>query len=274
MQLLGALSLFMALFGVYLTSLYGYLMFHGLAEIFSIVIACGIFMVGWNARGFLQSHYLLFIGIAYLYVGGIDLLHTLAFKGMGVFDGYDANLPTQLWVGGRYLQAISLLFATFFIRRRLRPPRVFLGYSIATGLFLASIFYWKIFPDCFVEGVGLTPFKIFSEYIICLILLASIGLLLKNAREFDRDVLFFLVGSLLAAIASELAFTTYLSVYGFANLVGHLLKIVSFYLIYRAIIETGLVSPYKLLFWDLKQSEEALWKAHDELEEKVAERTL
>jgi len=191
-----------------------------------------------------------------------------------VFKGYDANLPTQLWISARYMQAFSLLLAGCFIRRTFRPPWVFLGYIMATGLLLTSIFTWRVFPDCFVEGVGLTPFKIFSEYLICLIMLVSIGLLVKYAGEFDRDVLILLVGSILAAIASELAFTTYLSVYGFSNLIGHLLKIVSFYLVYRAIIETGLVSPYKLLFRNLKQSEEALRKAHQELEGKVLERTL
>src|SRR4030067_2623723 len=87
------------LFGLYLTSLYSYLLFHSLAEMFSISIACAIFMIAWNSRRFLDHHYLLFIGIAYLFVGGLDLLHTLSYKGMGVFPGTDANLTPQLWIG-------------------------------------------------------------------------------------------------------------------------------------------------------------------------------
>ena len=79
------------LFGLYLTSLYSYLLFHSLAEIFSIVVACGIFMITWNARRFLDNNYLLFIGIAYLFIGCFDLLHTLAYKGMGVFSGNGAT---------------------------------------------------------------------------------------------------------------------------------------------------------------------------------------
>jgi PAS domain S-box-containing protein len=39
---------------------------------------------------------------------------------------------------------------------------------------------------------------------------------------------------------------------------GHFFKIISFYLIYKAIIETGLRRPYDLLSRDLKQREEAL----------------
>lgn len=39
-------------------------------------------------------------------------------------------------------------------------------------------------------------------------------------------------------------------------MIGHYLKVVSFYLMYKAIIETGLREPYNLLFRGLKQSEE------------------
>jgi PAS domain S-box-containing protein len=253
--ILSATLLLVVLSGIYMTSLYGYLLFHGLAEAFSVVIACGLFMVVWNARRLLQNHYLLFIGIAYLYVGGIDFLHLLAYKGMGAFEGYGANLPTQLWIVGRYLQAFSLLSATIFLHRKLSPRRTLVAYGLSTGLLLASIFYWKVFPDCFREGIGLTPFKIYSEYVICLILLAAIELLIRNSKEFDRHVLILLIASIAAAIAQELAFTTYLSVYGLSNMIGHFLKIVSFYLLYKAIIQTSLVSPWNLLFRNLKQSE-------------------
>jgi len=255
-SILSVIPLAAALAGIYLTSLHDYLLFHSLAEVFSIVIAAGIFMVAWNARRLLQNHYLLFVGIAYLYVGGIDLLHTLAYKGMGVFEGHGADLPTQLWVAGRYMEAVSLLLAPLFLRRKLFPRLTFAAYGFVTAILLASIFWWRIFPRCLVEGVGLTPFKIYSEYAICLIFLAAAGLLAWNSKAFERRILVFLIASIAAAIAEELAFTTYLNVYGHANLVGHLLKVISFYLIYKAIVETGLVTPWNLLFRDLKQSEE------------------
>jgi NtrC-family two-component system sensor histidine kinase KinB len=53
-------------------------------------------------------------------------------------------------------------------------------------------------------------------------------------------------------------FTLYTGPYTTPNMLGHLLKIGSVYLMYRAIIWTGLTKPYSLLFRNLKQSEEAL----------------
>jgi len=263
----------LVLLGLYLTSLYSYLLFHGLAEIFSIVVACGIFMVAWNSRRFLDNNYLLFVGIAYLFIAFLDLIHTLAYEGMGVFPGYATNLPAQLWIAARYTESLSLLIGPFFIGRKLRTTFVFASYGTAVVLLLSSIFYWNMFPECFVGGVGLTPFKKISEYAITVILVAAIALLIRKRQAFDKGVLQLLVGSLMVTIGSELAFTLYVHAYGVFNLIGHFFKIISFYLIYRAIVQTGLITPYALLFRNLKQSEEALRKAHDELEQRVKERT-
>ncbi len=266
---------------LYGSSLYNYLLFHSLAEIFSIVIAFGIFAIAWNARPFLDNNYLLFIGIAYLFVGGLDLLHMLSYKGLAIFGGFGSNLPTQLWIAARYSESLSLLIAPLFFHRRLKTNLIFLGYSVAVSLLLLSTFYWRNFPVCFVEGVGLTPFKRISEYIISVILLASIGLLLKNRKEFDQKVLQWVISSIIVTIASELSLTFYVHVYGLSNLIGHYLKILSFYLMYKAIIETGLTKPYDLLFRDLKQSEKALEvrtreleHLNETLEQRVGERTV
>src|SRR4030042_1742409 len=104
---------------LYLTSIYDFLLFHSLGEVFSIVVAFSIFVLAWNSKRFIDNKYLLLIGIAYLFVGIIDLLHTLSYKGMGVFQGYDTNLPTQLWIAGRYVQSVSLLAAPLLIGRKL-----------------------------------------------------------------------------------------------------------------------------------------------------------
>ena len=93
------------LIGLCLTRLHSFLLFHSLAEMFSVVVACGIFMIAWNTRRFQGMGYLEFVGIAYLFVGILDLVHTLAYKGMGVFEGYDTDLATQLWLSARYAWA-------------------------------------------------------------------------------------------------------------------------------------------------------------------------
>lgn len=259
-----AASGLLVLLGLYLVGTSTYLLFHSLAEMFSIVIACGIFMVAWNSRQPEENTYFLFVGIAYLFVGGMDLLHTLAYPGMGIFPGADTNLAAQIWIVARAFESVSLLLAALLLGRSFNVNLVFLPYALVFLLAFESIFHWNIFPDCFVEGVGLTPFKKGSEYVISLILAASIYPLYRKRERFDTGVLRLLVASIIVTIASELTFTLYIRAYGFANFVGHLLKILSFYLIYRAVIYSGLRRPFAVLFRDLKQSEKALRDAFEE----------
>ncbi|MFZ6031013.1 MAG: sensor domain-containing diguanylate cyclase [Chloroflexota bacterium] len=244
-------------FGLYLTGLYNYLLFHSLVEIFSVLIGWCIFILAWNSQKRLDNHYLLFLGIAYLFVSALDLLHMLAYKGMGVFTSYDGNLPTQLWVAARYLQSISLLMAPLFLHRNLNARFTMWAYAAVTGLLLLTIFT-GIFPACFVVGEGLTLFKVVSEYIVVLLLLIAILFLLEHRRSFDGEMFRWLIAALLLMISTELAFTSYHRVDGFPNLAGHLFKIFAFYFVYKSIVEMGLEKPHRLLFRDLKQSELAL----------------
>jgi HD-GYP domain-containing protein (c-di-GMP phosphodiesterase class II) len=263
---------FFVLIGIYLTSLYSYLLFHTAVEMVTIVIGCGIFMLAWNSRRFPDNNYLLLLGIACLFVSFVDFLHALSYKGMGIFQGYDADLPTQLWIVARYLQSLSLLIAPFFIRRPLQSVMVFAGYALVTSLLIWSTFS-GVFPSCFVEGTGLTPFKKASEYIISLILVASAVLLIRHRKAFDANVLALLILSIVLTIGAELAFTFYIGVYDISNLVGHFFKLFAFCAIYLAIIKTGLEKPYNVLFHSLKQSEGALLEAKQALEIQVTERT-
>jgi signal transduction histidine kinase len=268
-----------SLAGLYLLSRLNYLLFHSAVEVFSIVIAFAIFAIAWNTRRIMESSYLLFIGIACLFVGGIDLLHTLAYSGMGVFPEYGANLPTQLWIATRYMLSLSFLAALFFTNRKFRPNLIVAIYAVATALLLSSIFYWGNFPAAFIDGVGLTPFKVASEYVISLILLISIGFLIRKRAELSDNIVKFMVAAMAVAIAAGMSFTLYTDVHGIANMIGHLLNVVSFYLIYKALIETGLTKPFNLLFRDLKQNQitltqytNELTEINDQLVQEIAER--
>ncbi len=243
--------------GLYLISLYNYLLFHNLAELFALIVAFGIFMIAWNSRKFIGSNYLLFLGISYFFTGIFDIGHALAYKGMNIFPAAGADLATQLWIAGRFVQSISLCIAPFFIGRKLKPATMFLVYTAVSTVVMILIFS-GIFPRSFDENVGLTGFKIICEYIIIIFLIGSIFTLVRYRERFDRKVLKLIIGSIVFIILSEMALTLYANVYGVWNLTGHYFKLVSYYLIYRAMIKTGLKEPYSIILRDLKLSEDRL----------------
>ncbi len=234
---------------------HNFLLFHCFAELFSILIGFSIFVITWNSRKFIDNEYIIFLGVAFLFISIVDLLHMLSYPGMPFFQKHGTNLPTQLWITARYMQAITLAFAPFTLRHKLNINIIFTCFFLVTATIIFLIFK-DIFPVCYVEGVGLTLYKKASEYVISLIFLCSIFLLLHHKKNFDRSVLILLISSIIFIIFSELCFTMYISAYGFSNFAGHFLKIISFLLLYRAIIVTGLKKPYSLLFRELNQNKE------------------
>ena len=264
----GALA---ALLGLYWVSRYNYPLFHSVVEAFSILIAFGIFVFTWNCRRFLQGSFLLLIGVAYLFVGGVDTLHAFAYKGLDIFQASGSNLATQLWVAGRYLEAGSLFMAALLAHRKINPISTFLAYLNIFALIVCSIFFWKIFPTCYVDGPAgaghMTAFKLGSEYTICGLLAVTALLVYRRREKFNRKVFLLLMGVIGLTIASELTFTLYQDVYGVLNALGHSLKVGSFALLYKAILETGLVRPYDLMFRDLQESRSSLQREKSHLRE-------
>ncbi|MCE5273061.1 PAS domain-containing protein [bacterium] len=243
-----------------------YLLFHLLAELFSVVVAAGIFMFAWNSRQVSENGFVLLLGLAYLFVGLFDLLHALSFKGMHIMAVSGSNLPTQLWVAARAIESVSLLGATFLLGRRLRPWPLVLTCAVVSGLLLLSIFSGH-FPDCFREGQGLTLFKITLEYAFCVLLAVTLLRLYRLRANFSSTVFRLVAWSLVSSIASELSFTLYADPYGLFNMIGHLLKILSFYLVYRAVIFTGLQRPVELLFHRLSRQQDSLRRSEAALSE-------
>ncbi|MBR0599563.1 PAS domain S-box protein [Clostridiales bacterium BAD-6] len=236
--------------GIIMIGFYNFLLFHSIAELFSISIASVIFIISINTYKFNHSSYnLSLLGIAFGFIGIIDLLHTLAYKGMGVFPEFTADLPTQLWIVGRFIESISLLLFCTLMSRRGKLLQFFYIYFAITVFLLLSIFHWGIFPSCYIDGTGLTSFKIASEYIICGILAVTIFLLYRNKKRFIQKAFRYLISAILFMILSEICFMFYLNVYGIENMAGHILKIISFYCIYKSIAEENLKKPYRELYY-------------------------
>jgi hypothetical protein len=171
---------------LYIVSIDRYLLFHGLVESFSVMIAFAVFAVGWNSEKYSETSFFTILGVAFLFVGFIDLIHTFAYAGMGVFPEFDANLPTQLFVAAGYLESFSLLAVWFLRGRRVNKYAVFLLYFAISSILLAAIFL-GLFPVCYIVGQGLTLFKIASEYVISGILVCSLVIFYRHRRSFDRS---------------------------------------------------------------------------------------
>jgi PAS domain S-box-containing protein len=244
----------LAFIALYTTSTYNYLLFHTLVELFSIAVAFAIFIMAWNVRRMINGYFLV-LSIGFLFFGFVDLIHTLAYSGMGVFGNISSDPPTQLWIVARGLQAATFIIAPLVISKKgLNPYIIFTGFFAVTSALLLSV--WSgIFPSAFVTGSGLTAFKVVSEYVIALGLVLGAYLLYRRRDELDRSVAIMMIASIGLAVGAELSFTNYLNVYGTFNMLGHLLKLAEFIVIYGAVIKITIENPFRTLFKEVGDSE-------------------
>jgi len=238
--------------GFYIIARANYLLYHALIELFSVVVAGLIFTVSWITRDQEYSLFPSVIGVGYAFVGLLDIIHTIAYKGMGIFAETGANLATQLWIAGRFLETFVLLTAPF-VRNSKTRRALSVGYVFYGVVVLLAIFWWKIFPTCYIEGTGLTPFKITSEYIIMGILMGALYAVRRGRTLLPPVMVRYLSYSILATIASEFFFTLYVNVYDLANFTGHLLKLVSYSFLLYGIVVKCIREPLSGLYQSLYQ---------------------
>lgn len=166
-MILAVLAVLVLVVCFYYLSLYNYLLYHTLVELLAVLVAFTIFVIAWNTRHFAPNKMFMVLAVGYLVVGFLDIFHTLSFSGMGVFPQADANMPTQFWIAGRYYESLTVLLGALVLGTavKVNAERV-LWLSLLLGTLLTAAIFTGYFPDCFIEGEGLTTFKVISEYII------------------------------------------------------------------------------------------------------------
>ena len=240
--------LLMVLFLGYLSGR-NFLLFHTLAELFSIAVGVLAAVVAWHTYPFSRNHLLMFLGAGYFWIGMLDLIHTLSFKGMGIYPFDEANPATQFWIAARYFEALLLLAAPSLLHRPVDRRGLFLGFAA-----LSMALYWLIlgghFPDAYLEGAGLTPFKVWSEYLIIALLFAALARMWHHREHLGTTQLRLISAAILFTVIAEVTFTTYIGVYDQAVTLGHLAKLFSFWLLFVAIVRLTLTEPFRAMAHD------------------------
>lgn len=250
-----SVSLLVATFLLYWLSQHNYLLFHTVIETFSAVVAGCVFLLTLTLADMSLPAFFVVVGCGHGFVAGLTLLHMATYKGMQIIGASDANLPTQLWIAARLVDTGALLVGALMIEKTVGLQRVMGTLSLITAGLLAAIFIWPVFPDCFIEGSGLTPFKIVAEYMMMAVLTWSVWKLYSRRDFFSDSVLRRLAGAYILHILAAAAFTLYTDVYGLTNLLGHLLFFLSFLLLADALVRYMVREPQTILFRSLAASE-------------------
>lgn len=224
----------------------GYLAFHTVAELISIVIAFTAMIVAITSRRFTRNNHIIFISILFGWCAAVDLLHAMNYRGTGIWIQDNGNVGVQFWILARSMQALGLLVAPIFL---VRPVTSGLAHTVFAAI--TGIGTWLIieghFPAMYVTGTGLTDIKISSEIVIMIVLGLSLAWHWKSRHLLSPNTLRFLGLSIGATILSEFLFTQYVYVDDSLNVAGHILKIFAYWFVYMALVHQTLNEPFKVL---------------------------
>lgn len=246
------MAMMLPLEGAHLPPLH-YLPLHTLLEFISILAAFLVFATVWHTPAKEVSASPLLIAVALFAAGWLDFVHALSFKGMpDLITPASAEKAIAFWLMARLLVAVTLLGVSFC--PQLRPPSTWGRHGILAAFTLVNlvviwgvIFHEAALPSTYIEGVGLTPFKVGFEWLITGLLAFAAWQYYRQARQSDDAFFPLIFGAAAVAAMSELFLSRYEVVSDVLNLLGHLYKFVSFSLIYRAMFVVSVRKPYQKL---------------------------
>ncbi|MFA6193086.1 MAG: MASE3 domain-containing protein [Sulfurimonas sp.] len=224
----------------------GHLLFHSLAEIFSVLVGFMMIAISYYTYQFTKNSFLLYLGIGYFWIALLDLFHMLTFKGMMIYSIDNPNITLTFWVLSRFLEALLLISAPFVSFTYIPKIRIFILFG-----FVSIVGYWIAFseyaPVLFVENEGLTSLKIGFEYIIIALLIIAVFIYNKLKNRLETAIYHYIIASILFTICSEFTLTFYVDFYDSSSMLGHIFKFLSYWMIFLSIAQISLEKPFKLL---------------------------
>jgi sigma-B regulation protein RsbU (phosphoserine phosphatase) len=243
----------------------GFLTMHSMLEIANVIACLAIFLVSFYT--YRQEHAVkaIVIGSLLLAAGIIDVFHLLSYKGMPDFfiPNLTANRATTFWIAARLIAVMAYLASATMHNDTKSSVSEFwftaAAVTVSLLIFIIATYFPELLPAMYIEGVGLTFAKKLLEYIIITLSAVAASIYLHRFIKVKNNILFVMFAALALSVMSEFAFTIYVDVYGIYNLLGHILKCISLFMVFSVTFAKFVLTPYT-----------ALSAAQDELKEYAA----
>ncbi|BCR35902.1 MASE3 domain-containing protein [Mariniplasma anaerobium] len=253
------LSIFFILI-FYILSLINYDLFHLINETIMLIIAISIFIIGSLSQELNKSSRMKMASYIIILSSSVIFLHALTYKGMNLIDGIDSNLPTQLWIIANYILSLGLLFIVININKEVKT-NLLIFIFIGLSAFFVILAFVGLFPNCYIEGSGLTQFKKVSEVIIIFIYAFIVFLIYLRKKLFETEVFINLILVFCFLILGEFVFIFYVDVYGILNFSGHIFRLIAFLILFNFIYKWSVKKPIDSLLLELEEDETEILNA-------------
>ena len=224
----------------------GHLLFHSLAEMFSILVGFMMIVIVLHTYQFTKNNFILYLGFGYFWVSTLDVMHMLTYPGMSIIQTENPNVMLTFWIAARFLEAFILFSAIFVNFHTISKLKIFILFGL--GIIMVNLLAFSQYvPILYEQEGGLTSLKIYLEYIIIFILILSVFIYAKKAKSSNESLYYYVIASIVLTIFTELTLTFYAKVDDSFTMLAHLFKFLSYWIIFLSIIKISLEKPFKFL---------------------------
>jgi diguanylate cyclase (GGDEF)-like protein len=227
-----------------------YLTAHTAMEVFSVVVAMLVFATGWHGIGRDMPIRVALLSPSALAVGLLDIGHLMSVDGMpGVAGPGSVGHGIEFWLLARVVSAAALLVAAFAPRERTVSRRV-RGWALLAALGIVALGFWLAvadplaLPATYVEGRGLTSFKIGCELVLIVLNAVAALFLLRRALVTRLRTDRYLAATAAVMALGGVSFALYVRPDDVVNFVGHVYKVIAYLCLHRAIWVAAVQAPY------------------------------
>jgi PAS domain S-box-containing protein len=218
-------------------------LYHTILEIACVFIALSIFTSIWYTCD--QSHDSNHIlGFGYLTVAIFDALHAYYHLKLDLTTISYFDLSTRFWILGRLTEAVTILMVVtsckIFISKYINIL-IMLGFAAGVSYFVVT--YHDVLPFL-LTAQGVTPFKKFLEYAVIAIYIISLLNMKDKLHHKGRINYQYIFMSLLLSICAEVFFATYILISNISWTLGHILKIISYFYLFKGSFISMVIYPY------------------------------
>ncbi|WP_160680698.1 MASE3 domain-containing protein [Clostridium sp. C8-1-8] len=222
--------------------------FHTIIMTLGIAVCFCILLFAMATYEIAKDDFFMVLGVGYGIVGILDILHLSAHLNIGVFGLNADNLSETLWIVSRYFGGITVLIASIMLYKDIKHVKIKLIifiYSAVLILNLIGIYGLRRFPVCYMDGTGYTLVGKISRYSIIFIYFISLIVMHKSKNYSNKRLVTYIEAYIILRIVNEILFTIYSDPHSIEHVTAFVLRLLAFYMLYKAVLKVGLREPYR-----------------------------
>lgn len=231
----------------------GWVPLHTILEVLSVVVSATIFLIGRNSLFLSSSACGMYVGGMFLLAGVLDIAHLLSFPGMP--DWVTPNQDTKsitFWLMARCCATLGLILSIMLnwntsVRPSVRWTGMLIPLLLSGGLIFAGLFVSHAYPGLFWGKGGLTELKIWAEYLLIVGLVIAVVLEIRRPADRAPYPRVGMLSALLTLLVSEWCFVGYVKSNDALIILGHVYKVIGYFLLYRCLVRGIIRIPYSKL---------------------------